>query len=100
MEVLYAFLLLGGLGLFFGIVLSICGKIFYVKVDTRVEDVKNMLPNYNCGSCGYPGCAGLAEALVKGEVTDPSRCKPCKKEEAEKIRKYLEDNKEIKEKNK
>lgn len=93
MEVLYAFLLLGGLGLFFGIILSICGKIFYVKVDTRVENVKNMLPNYNCGSCGYPGCAGLAEALVKGEVNDPSRCKPCKKEEAKKIRNYLKENK-------
>ena len=40
MEVLYAFLLLGGLGLVFGIILAICAKIFYVKEDTRVVDVK------------------------------------------------------------
>ncbi|MBQ6817744.1 MAG: RnfABCDGE type electron transport complex subunit B [Bacilli bacterium] len=92
MEILYAFLLLGGLGLFFGIILAICAKIFYVKEDTRVEDVKNMLPNYNCGSCGYPGCVGFAEALVNKEANDPSRCKPCKKEDVQKIKEYLEKN--------
>ena len=95
MEVLYAFLLLGGLGLAFGIILAICAKIFHVKEDTRVEDVKNMLPNYNCGSCGYPGCAGFAEALVNKEITDPSRCKPCKKEDVQKIKDYLKQNENI-----
>ena len=95
MEVLYAFLLLGGLGLLFGIILAICAKIFYVKEDTRVEDVKNMLPNYNCGSCGYAGCAGYAEALVNGDTLDVSKCKPCKKEDQIKIKEYLEKNKNI-----
>lgn len=92
MEVLYAFLLLGGLGLVFGIILAICAKIFYVKEDTRVVDVKEMLPNYNCGSCGFAGCAGFAETLVNDNA-DVSKCKPCKKEDAEKIKEYLLKNK-------
>ena len=53
-EVLYTFLILGGLGLVLGIALAISSVIFYVKEDTRVEDIKNMLPNYNCGACATP----------------------------------------------
>ena len=26
------------------------------------------LPGNNCGGCGYPGCSGLAAAIVKGEA--------------------------------
>ena len=33
-----------------------------------IEEVTALLPGYNCGSCGFPGCSGLAEALVNGEV--------------------------------
>ena len=93
MEILWAFLLLGGLGLVFGIILAVCAKVLYVKVDTRVDDIKEMLPNYNCGSCGYAGCAGFADAIVKGEVKNLSRCKPGKPEtNFNKIKEYLENN--------
>lgn len=90
-EVLYTFLILGGLGLVLGIALAISSVIFYVKEDTRVEDIKNMLPNYNCGACGFAGCSGFSEAIVKGEVSDLERCKPGKAETNYKlIRDYLE----------
>ncbi len=90
-TVLYTFLILGGLGLVLGIALAISSVVFYVKEDTRVEDVKNMLPNYNCGACGYAGCAGFSEAIIKGEVCDLERCKPGKAETNYKlIRDYLE----------
>ena len=26
------------------------------------------LPGNNCGGCGFPGCSGLAAAIVKGEA--------------------------------
>jgi Na+-translocating ferredoxin:NAD+ oxidoreductase RNF subunit RnfB len=32
-----------------------------------------MLPNVNCGACGYPGCRGFAEAAVRGDVA-PAKC--------------------------
>ena len=68
MNIVYSVLSLGGLALFFGIFLTIASKKFYVEVDPRVEEIANILPNANCGACGYPGCDGFATAVVKGEA--------------------------------
>ncbi len=75
-SVLYAFLVLGAFGLLFGFGLALASKFFHVEVDTRVEDITKMLPNYNCGACGNPGCAGFAEKIVSGEAEHLSACKP------------------------
>lgn len=60
--------ILGGVGVFVGIFLGIATKVFKVDVDKRLEEVVNALPGNNCGGCGYPGCEGLANAIVKGEA--------------------------------
>lgn len=78
-------------GAVLGIVLGISAKVFYVKTDTRVEDITKMLPGYNCGGCGYPGCAGMAEALVNKE-SEVTSCKPSKPEAKEAIKQYLQQN--------
>ena len=78
-------------GAVLGIVLGISAKVFYVKPDTRVEDITKMLPGYNCGVCGYPGCAGMAEALVNKE-SEVTSCKPSKPEAKEAIKQYLQQN--------
>ena len=78
MEVLYAFLILGGLGLLFGIGLVVFGHRFRVKEDKRVKEVEKMLPNYNCGACGYAGCHDMANALVSGKEKQVNKCKPGK----------------------
>lgn len=70
-----AILGLGLLGLFFGLLLGIASKIFYVEIDERVEKINEALPAANCGACGYAGCMGLAEAIVKGEAP-PDACIP------------------------
>lgn len=59
---------LGGLGLLFGIVLSLASQIFAVETDPKVERIRKALPGANCGACGYPGCDGLAFAIRKGEA--------------------------------
>lgn len=59
---------LGGLGLLFGVLLSIASKVFAVYVDPKVEELLNALPGANCGACGFPGCAGLAGALAEGKA--------------------------------
>ncbi len=75
LYILWGVLILAGLGLLFGIVLTIASIFFKVEEDPRIADVEKMLPNANCGACGYAGCHALAEALVNGEVTKVSTCK-------------------------
>ena len=80
MEILWAVLILLGLGLILGLGLVIAAKILYVKEDERIEEVAKRLPNYNCGSCGYAGCKSLAEAIVTGKEENLRKCKPGKED--------------------
>ena len=68
MEILIAIGILGGLGLAFGLVLGAASKLFYVETDPRLEQLNEALPGANCGGCGYAGCSGYAEAVLKGEA--------------------------------
>ena len=67
-KIIYAIVVLGGLGLTFGVLLSIASKVFAVKVDPKVEELHKALPGANCGACGFPGCGGLASALAQGKA--------------------------------
>lgn len=69
---LYALITLGSLGILFGFGLFIASRVFYVKIDPRVEKVGCVLPGANCGGCGFPGCAGLSEAIVRGSAAADS----------------------------
>ena len=80
MEILWAVLILLGLGLLFGLGLAIAEKILHVKEDERIEEVAKRLPNYNCGSCGYAGCKAMAEAIVTGKEENLKKCKPGKED--------------------
>jgi len=68
MEIVIAIAILGGLGLVFGLVLAAASKVFYVETDPRLDQLNECLPGANCGGCGYAGCAGYAEAVLKGEA--------------------------------
>lgn len=61
-------LVLGGLGLVFGVLLSIASKAFAVEIDPLVGGVLDALPGVNCGACGFPGCEGLANAIAEGKA--------------------------------
>lgn len=74
MEIIFAILVLGFLGLFFGIGLAIASKKLAVHIDEKVEKVFHLLPGANCGACGNPGCFGFAESLVSSKaVVDACR---------------------------
>ena len=64
--ILNAVLVLGGIALIAAVILYVCSKKFAVEEDPRIPLVQENLPGANCGGCGFPGCAGLADALVKG----------------------------------
>lgn len=63
--ILIAVAVLGAIGLIAALVLYVCSKKFAVKEDPRIGQVAELLPGANCGGCGYPGCGGFADALVK-----------------------------------
>lgn len=64
-PILLAALLLGAIGLIAAIILFFVSKVFNVDEDPIIEEVTDKLPLANCGGCGFPGCKGLAEAIVK-----------------------------------
>lgn len=67
-NIIYPISVLGGLGLIFGVLLSIASNVFEVKIDPRISDVLDALPGANCGACGFPGCEGLATAIAEGKA--------------------------------
>lgn len=67
-NILYATLVLGILGVAFGVILAIASDVFAVEMDPRVTQVLDALPGANCGACGYPGCEGLANAIAAGDA--------------------------------
>ncbi len=69
MSILIPVLALTGLGVIFGAGLAWAAKKLSVHSDPRIEKVYALLAGANCGSCGYPGCLGFAEALVQGATT-------------------------------
>lgn len=56
------------IGFLLGLLLGIFKKIFAVKTDPKVAEVREALSGANCGGCGYAGCDAFAEAVVKGEA--------------------------------
>ena len=77
-PMLAAVIILASLGIVLGTILAIASILLHVKEDNRIAEVEKLLPNYNCGACGYPGCHGMAEALVQGKEKKVSKCKPGK----------------------
>jgi electron transport complex protein RnfB len=85
-QVIYAGLIvLAVLGVAFGIALAIVAARFVVKVDPKVEQVRETLPGANCGACGFAGCMGYAENVVGNPDVAVSLCAPGKSPVAEKI---------------
>ena len=64
--ILIAVVVLGAIGLIAAVVLFAASKKFAVYEDPRIAQVGEVLPGANCGGCGFPGCSGMADALVKG----------------------------------
>lgn len=72
--ILVAVISLGAIGLISAIVLFVASKKFAVYEDPRIGEVAEVLPQANCGGCGYPGCAGFAEACVKAGSLEGKLC--------------------------
>ncbi|MBF1331920.1 MAG: RnfABCDGE type electron transport complex subunit B [Mogibacterium diversum] len=61
-------------GFIASLLLVIASHAFYVPVDERVSEVREILPGANCGGCGFAGCDDYANAVVNDESTSCSAC--------------------------
>ena len=68
MTIITAALILGALGLLFGLLLTLTSRIFAVPANPTRDAVRGELPGANCGACGFPGCDGCAEAIACGKA--------------------------------
>lgn len=72
---LFASLLtLVSLGLVFGALLGYASVKFKTEGDPIADQVEELLPQTQCGQCGYPGCRPYAEAIANGD--DINKCPP------------------------
>lgn len=51
----------------FGLLLGYSAIRFKVEGDPVADQVEALLPQTQCGQCGYPGCRLYAEAVARGE---------------------------------
>jgi len=72
---LYAVLALAVLAAAFGLALGWASIRFKVEGDPLVEKIDKILPQTQCGQCGFPGCKPYATAIAAGEA-DINQCPP------------------------
>ena len=72
--ILIALITLGVIGAVGAVILYFVAQKFYVYEDPRIAQVEEILPQANCGGCGYPGCKGFADACVKATTLEGLNC--------------------------
>jgi len=73
-PILAAVIALGILALVFGAVLGFASIQFKVEGDPIVEQIDSLLPQTQCGQCGYPGCRPYAQQIAQGD--EINKCPP------------------------
>lgn len=71
---LIAILIVSLIALIFGALLGYASIRFKVESDPLVEQIDQILPQTQCGQCGYPGCRPYAEAIANGD--EINKCPP------------------------
>ena len=62
------------ISLLIGLTLGLAAVLLRVKQDPTVDKIDEILPQTQCGQCGYPGCRPYAEAIAKGDAIN--KCPP------------------------
>jgi electron transport complex protein RnfB len=73
-PILAALVALIGLGILFGGLLGFAAEKFKVEGDPIVEQLDELLPQTQCGQCGFPGCRPYAESIANGDAIN--KCPP------------------------
>ncbi|WP_018276497.1 electron transport complex subunit RsxB [Teredinibacter turnerae] len=73
-PIIAALIALGLMAAVFGGVLGFAAVKFKVEGDPLVDQIDELLPQTQCGQCGYPGCRPYAQAIVGGDAIN--KCPP------------------------
>ena len=73
-NIIIAITVLGGISVLFGALLGYAAVRFKVDVDPIVDQLDAILPQTQCGQCGYPSCKPYAQAIANGESIN--KCAP------------------------
>ncbi len=73
-PILTAVLVLAVLALIFGGILGFAAIKYKVEGDPLVDQIDALLPQTQCGQCGYPGCRPYAQAISNGDAIN--KCPP------------------------
>jgi len=79
---------LAALSFLFASLLVLAHRKLRVDEDPRIDAAYELLPQTNCGACGFPGCLGLAEAMVVGSAL-PGKCTVISEDHRELIANFL-----------
>ncbi len=72
---LTALLVMAGIAIVLGAVLGFSAIKFKVEGNPLVDKIDAILPQTQCGQCGFPGCKPYATAIAEGRA-DINRCPP------------------------
>ena len=75
MSILLAVAVLVGLATGAGLLLVWANQRFQVAGDPVADAIDQLLPQTQCGQCGYPGCRPYAEAIAQG-TAQINQCPP------------------------
>lgn len=65
MNIIYAVVALGMMGLGFGVVLAVLDKKLRIQEDSRIQKILAFLPGLNCGACGFASCEMFSQKVVE-----------------------------------
>lgn len=69
-----AVLALLAMGAVFGAILGFAAVKFKAEGNPIADQINNLLPQTQCGQCGYPGCRPYSQAIADGEAIN--KCPP------------------------
>ncbi|GIU18656.1 electron transport complex subunit RsxB [Shewanella sp. MBTL60-007] len=73
-AIVIAIVVLTILALVFGVLLGFAAEKFKVEGNPLTDQIEALLPQTQCGQCGYPGCRPYAEAIANGDKVN--KCPP------------------------
>ncbi|NLS13922.1 electron transport complex subunit RsxB [Vibrio sp. SM6] len=73
-TIVIAIIGLAALAALFGAILGFASIRFKVDADPIVDQIDAILPQTQCGQCGYPGCRPYAQAIANGDAIN--KCPP------------------------
>ena len=75
-PILLAAAIILSIGLLCGLLLVFADKFMHVEEDEALPRLRACLPGANCGACGFTGCDGYAQALLKNPDLPTNLCIP------------------------